>query len=281
MTLEDLKRVQEIDYELLCTVDDVCKKHNIQYFLFYGTLLGAVRHNGPIPWDDDVDIAMTRENYLRFAEIAPMELDTSKYNFKIMGSGKVKYVSEIKIGRKGTVFCMPGTEHIDIMNQVQLDVFCLDHLKEQKDSITAVKWKLWKFLSICKLNRDEKTLLSFCIDRSTHSFKSFYKLCLWGAHIIRNIIGESLFEWIGYKMLVGKRIDCNYICLTSPYYSIYKGEWLKQSVYIKYENRKFPIPIGYKEILTQTYNNYMQLPPEEKRLRTNFEDWIYKEVKID
>ena len=84
MTREDLKRVQQIGTEMLFDVADICERYNIQYFLMYGTLLGAVRHQGPIPWDDDVDIGMTRENYDKFLEVAPKELD-SRNEIHIMG----------------------------------------------------------------------------------------------------------------------------------------------------------------------------------------------------
>ena len=74
-----LLRHQEVLFELLEAFDEVCKKHHIPYMLFAGTALGAVRHEGFIPWDDDLDVVMLRPDYERFLEIAPNELDPEKY----------------------------------------------------------------------------------------------------------------------------------------------------------------------------------------------------------
>lgn len=87
MNLNELKTVQKIMKETLFDIIDVCEKYEIEYFLMYGTLLGAVRHQGIIPWDDDIDIGMTRNNYNKFLEVASKELE-GKYTIRIMGGGQ-------------------------------------------------------------------------------------------------------------------------------------------------------------------------------------------------
>ena len=72
--LDMLRQLQLLELEILLEVDRVCKKHNITYYLGEGSLLGAIRHNGFIPWDDDIDILMKREDYEKFLQIAPVEL---------------------------------------------------------------------------------------------------------------------------------------------------------------------------------------------------------------
>jgi lipopolysaccharide cholinephosphotransferase len=76
MDAEQLRALQLMELKMLSKVDDICRKHNIRYYIVAGTLLGAIRHGGFIPWDDDIDIAMYREDYTKFLEIAPDELGT-------------------------------------------------------------------------------------------------------------------------------------------------------------------------------------------------------------
>ena len=80
----EMKRAWAAELEVLSEIDKICKKHNIKYFADWGTLLAAVRHEGFIPWDDDLDITMKREDYCRFMEIAQTELPEgfSAYNFR-------------------------------------------------------------------------------------------------------------------------------------------------------------------------------------------------------
>lgn len=280
MTKQDLVRVQEINYELLCIVDKICQKYDIQYFLFYGTLLGAVRHQGTIPWDDDVDIAMTRENYLHFIKIAQEELDGKQYFVKIMGSGSTDYVSELKIGRVGTTYCMAGTENTEVMHNVFLDVFCMDYVKMLSPNAFNYRSKLWGLLRTIKLNWSEKNLLCICIDKSGHRFKFFYKLGLYMMHFLRFIIGEKNIEKWGYNLFVDKQRKNNFMmAVSSLSRNIYHVEWLLDTELLFYRDRFFPVPKNYDAVLKTDYKDYMKLPPEEKRYNKHMKDWVFIEER--
>ena len=79
MPQQDLRKLQMIELEMLLEIDRICRKHNIEYFLSSGSLLGAVRHGGFIPWDDDLDIYMMRKEYERFLDICRTELNAEKF----------------------------------------------------------------------------------------------------------------------------------------------------------------------------------------------------------
>lgn len=281
MTLEDLKEVQKIDTEMLFLVDDICKKYSIEYFLMYGTLLGAVRHGGPIPWDDDVDLGMTRENYIKFLSIAQKELGDD-YVVKVMGSGSTDYISEIKIGRKDTVYCMPGFEKMNIMNHVQIDIFLIDKIKPMTERKFNIRNKIKKMLDIIRLNYDEKKLVILNVKKSTHKFKWCIILAVRLSHIGYLIIGEEKFEKIIYKMFVDSTGESEIYGVVLDYYSgksRWKCSYFAKSVLMKYNERDLPVPIGYKKILSQIYGDYMAPPPECERLKKYFSEWIFKKIE--
>ena len=158
MRKEDLPRIQKINQEILRNIIEICDRHHIDYFMVYGALLGTIREGGPIPWDNDIDIGMTRENYMRFLEVAPGDLDP-RNEINIMGSGSTKYLSELKIGRKNTWVYLEGTRDMNIMRQIQVDVFLFDYVRQLPPARKRFYEKIRKFLYITKLNWDEKRLI--------------------------------------------------------------------------------------------------------------------------
>lgn len=132
LTPEDpaMHLVHAIQMELMLTVDALCRKHNIKYFLVFGTLLGAVRHGGFIPWDDDVDIAIMRKDYDRFLKLVEEELDPERYHLQYAGRDPRIPIPYAKVRAKATKFMEQGRVYPDNESGIFIDIFALDNMPD-------------------------------------------------------------------------------------------------------------------------------------------------------
>ncbi len=121
-----MSKVRLVQIELLDELDRISKKYNIKYQLFAGTLLGAVRHNGYIPWDDDIDVAMLREDYERFISVCEKELGADYFLQTPDLEGSPYPFSKLR--KNNTLFVEGNVEHIDIHHGVFIDVFPMDNV---------------------------------------------------------------------------------------------------------------------------------------------------------
>ena len=126
-----LHKLQKRELELLLEVDRICRKNSISYSLDGGTLLGAIRHRGFIPWDDDADIMMTRSQYDRFYEACKTDLNTEKYFLQEFRTDPQYRWGYSKMRRNGTVFMREGQEHIKCHVGVCIDIFIFDKVPDE------------------------------------------------------------------------------------------------------------------------------------------------------
>lgn len=145
LTADQLRRIQLVELDILLELDRVCRKHQIDYFLCGGTLLGAVRHGGFIPWDDDVDVGFLREDYETFCEVFPKETENSKYFLQTWKSDPYYLWNYGKIRRLGTEYVRVGQEHMKYRTGISIDVFPYDYLPidgELQREILAKAYKI-------------------------------------------------------------------------------------------------------------------------------------------
>lgn len=275
MRIEDLPKIHKIDTEILKDVIEVCDRHNIDYFMMYGSLIGTIRHGGPIPWDCDVDIGMTRENYLRFFEVAQKELNP-RNQINIMGSGSVKYLSELKIGRKGTWVYLEGTRDMDIMRQIQLDVFQFDYIKPIRPSRIRLYELIRRVLWIGKINWDEKLLIMRVLDEGKRRGRLFLKAGLAVLHSARMIFGEERFEKLLCRMFVDETGTSGQmgLVLDGGRLITWPAEYLQDLTRMDYDGLSVKVPSNYDQILTSIYGDYMTPPPEDQRYRRHLDRFI-------
>ncbi|MDO4304345.1 MAG: LicD family protein, partial [Bacillota bacterium] len=118
-----LWRVQQIQIELLEEFDRICRKHGLSYNISFGTLLGAVRHKGFIPWDDDIDVTLPWEDFNRLDEVMKFELDEEKYYYRCPSNEANNHLIFKHLERKGTVYTKPGRDKLKQQIGVFIDIF--------------------------------------------------------------------------------------------------------------------------------------------------------------
>ena len=129
MTNSKLRKVQLTELEILEKIDEICKKNNINYFLIGGTLLGDVRHKGFIPWDDDIDIGMLREDYEKFINVCLKNGALGKdYYLHCNESDDDYFIPFIKVKKNNTTFAEKNIENINTHKGIFLDIFPYDNV---------------------------------------------------------------------------------------------------------------------------------------------------------
>ena len=252
----DLRRLQIIQLEILLEVDRICKKNNIQYSLAYGTLLGAVRHQGFIPWDDDMDVFMLRPEYDRFCEICVDELDKTRFYLQTHFNTAGYRWGYAKMRRNSTEYIRKGQEHLQYPSGVSIDVFPLDSVPDRK-----ILRPFFNFA--CFLTR--KFLWSEAGKKCESN-----PVKRWTYWLMAKIPKEVVFRRL-YDRLVcfcgDKETDqVRVITLPKRRFSSHRRAWYMDLQYFQFEGFWFPGPRDYDECLTYQYGEYMRLPPPEYRM---------------
>lgn len=248
ISLSDIKK---IECEILDYIDSVCKKHDIPYFLFYGTLLGAVRHKGFIPWDDDIDVVMLRKDYMRFLEVVSQE--TGRYQTLSLYNDPQYYYTFAKVVDTRTKLTEEYMKPIDAMG-VWVDIFPLDDMDEAKR--TSLKLKLLKLQWAGSARRkfDGRRLtrqaywakyLAFSVFHRTDPKKSALALDKYAQQPVKTKGQLSILFFMRRT---------------------FQAQWFREHCQLEFEGKLYSAPKMWHEILSHTYGNYMQLPPTERQV---------------
>lgn len=250
-----LRQVQLIQLEMLTEVDRICRKCGIKYNIIAGTLLGAVRHGGYIPWDDDADVALLRPEYEKFRRACRTELDKTRFIFQDHRNTKGYRWGYGKIRRKDTLFLREHQEHMPYMQGIFIDVFPLDGVPDNY------------------VLRSMENFECFCIRK-----------LLWarvGKYAEKNLIKRKIYKLLDkmpekmifsyYHMMIrranSKRTRMVRI-LTFPTpnneYGYYRC-WYENSTDTVFEGKVFKGIKDYDSYLSFKFGDYMELPPMEKR----------------
>jgi len=255
LTDGELRRLQLIELELLKEVDRICKKCGIHYNIIAGTLLGAVRHGGFIPWDDDADVALLRPEYEKFRKACKTELDHSRFYFQDHRNTKGYRWGYGKLRMKGTTFLREHQEHMPYEQGVFIDIFPLDNVPNN-----YFIRSLHNFECFCV----RKVLWS---EAGKIADKNLFMRCWFD--LLSRIPAQKVFEYYHKLIIRSNRRKTRMVrILTFPtpndewgYYRC----WYENSVPTVFEEVTFSGIKDYDSYLSFKFGDYMKLPPKSGR----------------
>ena len=256
LVTEKRKKVWAAELQMLEKFDEICQKHNLTYYAYYGTLLGAVRHQGFIPWDDDIDVVMFRDDYEKFQAIAPEEFK-EPYFYQNTYTDRVMWaLSKIRDSR--TTAVEPQFRHLgsSFHQGIFIDIFPFDNVKDgvnsQFETIEQIQQLLWLSIvnpeAIIKAMEEGQKLylgtdflinhLQKNVQEKFKIFESFNRSCLEQSKKVNYLIEEIYPDEVGCKSV--------------------EKDWFHDIIYLPFEHLQIPAPAEYDKILTQCYGNYHQ-----------------------
>lgn len=248
-----------IQLSILKHFDKFCKQHHLTYYLSDGTLLGAVRHHGYIPWDDDIDVEMPRNDWLKLKEVF-----VNQDNYTLCyPTEKESMVHCIKIYDNRTIKIEKGVLYKKEYLGIDIDVFSIDGSADEKSDYEKDREQIYHFFNIsCEMKCGY-----------TGSFKHKIKILLY-----RILYGnpEKLMDKAICLCAKNDLKDSKYATRYGRFGRGYRvpKECYDHPILVEFEGERFPAPVGYDEVLRAQYGEYMILPPEEKRI-THHENEIY------
>lgn len=250
-----LRKLQLTELEMLVEVDRICKKCDIHYNIIAGTLLGAVRNGGFIPWDDDADVAMLRAEYEKFRKACKTELDTTRFEFQDHRNTAGYRWGYGKLRRKDTLFLREFQEHMPYFQGVFIDVFPLDYVSNSHVMRTFENFHCFVYR---KLFWSEVGKIA---DKSSVKRKVYAIM----SKIPEKKIKIAFNRYIRFR----DRKKTNWVrILTFPTPNAeygYRTKWYEKSAPILFENKEFEGIKDYDDYLSFKFGNYMELPPIEAR----------------
>lgn len=235
--------LEEIHQELLCQLRDivaVCSRHGIEYNMMCGSLLGTVRHKGFIPWDDDVDLLITREEFEKFRKVYPKECDR-RFELTYLNTWTPRVMN--RDPEKAAAFT---------------DFFILDSVPPE-----GIKRKLW-YLKLHTL----QGMMKRNVDYSRFNWKQ--KIMLFGTHLL-GLPFSAQWKARMYEKISTQNPPSNEVCMSNGAFGlgqhIWNPEMFREKITAKFEDVDVLIPVRYDEVLTVLFGpDYMTPPPVEERV---------------
>lgn len=246
------------ELELLAELKRLCQKHGLTYFLTAGTLLGAVRHKGFIPWDDDIDVAMPRRDFDRLAELCREELD-GRYFYQDRHTDPSYPLYFAKLRKHGTEVHEPWLERIPMHKGIYIDIFPLD-ICPRGDRAARVFFKVIELLTFAAVGKIDPEYVC--------GYRKWYMRALYA--LMKRMPLRFLF---GARDAIRRGVAAacppERLCTVGGTHGYpaetYEAKWFEETARLEFEGAEYPAPGQWNTLLTNMYGDYMTPPPGEER----------------
>ena len=263
---EVLKKLQAVETEILADFNTLCEENGIDYFAVGGTLIGTVRHKGFIPWDDDIDLGMTRKNYDKFLQIGDNAFN-GKYrtiNYEIDNKFAGMFTKWYKAG---TVFRDKDAMVTGCVAGIPLDIFCFENVPEDEPKRRKQGRWAWIWGKIFILRNISRPTI-YAEGLKVKIVTGISMICNGALRLFR-ISPSSLYEKAQRVAKKYNNIETSYVSYLfdpTPHLSVMKREDLEPTKWAEFENIKIRIPNKAEKYLELRFgDDYMIIPPEDKR----------------
>lgn len=264
------RKATDIDYDklhsslliILKEIDRVCKKNNIKYFLEGGTALGAIRHGGFIPWDDDADIGMLRDDFEKFRQIAKRDLD-ERFFFQTARRKSDYYNLFDQVGIINSSYTTEDQLHLNMFHGIHVDIFAYDYFSENDQESKSRYLKLIKYVQKLHLKKRKSFVNKKNVLKRVIINYKYYFMKLVPFKVLINKINKIQISKDGNKNEIGCWFMERGVVKSFNYNDIFP------IINKKFEDVELPVSNNYHKYLTKVYGDYMELPPEELRTVRN------------
>ena len=256
LVTEKMKKIWAVNMDLYLEFSRICEKYGLRYYAYAGTLLGAIRHKGFIPWDDDMDVCMPRVDYEKFIELAPSEL-SEPFFLQTPFTEPGYYRTMIRLINKKTTRMVSFFKHSGMSHGLILDIFPLDDCNPNSNEQDIEEILVHAKRCSQYLKRNDTDIMT---DEHFANWKKY-------------MTNEPMKEWECVQSIAKKDMNCktDYYCMKvvvipgSKYNTPLKKEWFTAVNKVDFESIKIQIPDGCHEFLTATFGDYMQYPSIDQR----------------